>query len=700
MNSQNDNEEAVSADDDLLERLREWERLSREKHSQWKKDAKAWFDLVAGEQWAPEDKAALLDELRAPITFNRVGPMVDSVCGAEILNRQAVTFYPREVGDAKVSELITGAADWVRDSCDAEDHESDAFSDVIVCGMGWTETFLDYEDNAEGDIRIPRIDPLEMGWDPAAKERNLSDSRYRYRVRSFDKDAFKAKYDQDMLDRVISARSDADADEAAFSTDIARDEYTNPDRRTGGPTNRVIVVQMQWWDLEDGFAVQDPSTGNVETLDPQKYQALVVGALSAGMEPPQAAKTKKKTYYQCLYSGNVQVTPKQVLPCGSFTLKAITGKRDRNKGTWYGIVRAMVDPQMWANKWLSQLLHIINSNAKGGLIYETGAFVNQAKAEREWAKPNGMTEVQPGVLTGNRIMPKQPAQIPASLKDLMAFAVESLPQVSGINLEMLGLVQKEQAGVLEAQRKRAGYAILAVFFDSLRKYRKEQGRVLLDFINRYISDGRLIRISGESGAQYVPLFRQPGVSRYDVVVDEAPMSANQKDMVWGMLMQMMPMLKDAPIGPDIWGKILEYSPLPSSLTSQVSKALTEPKPPSPQDQLQIEDLQATVEQKRSAAVLNYAKAGQAPPGQEQQQPETQGDMMQAHAAMVKDHAAAALHMAKARKTELETAILPFEAQNKARADMMRAQKPLTANDRSDAAGGAIPRRRGPVPAYG
>jgi hypothetical protein len=69
----------------------------------------------------------------------------------------------------KVNELLTSAAKWFRQQSDAEDEESDAFRDTVVCGMGWTETRLDYEDNPEGDPKIDRIDPLEMVWDSAPK---------------------------------------------------------------------------------------------------------------------------------------------------------------------------------------------------------------------------------------------------------------------------------------------------------------------------------------------------------------------------------------------------------------------------------------------------------------------------------------------------------------------------------------------------
>ena len=84
---------------------------------------------------------------------------------------------PRRQGVVKKNELLTSAAKWFRQQCDAEDEESDAFRDLVVCGMGWTETRLDYEDNPEGDPKVDRVDPLEMVWDSGAKKRNLVDNR-------------------------------------------------------------------------------------------------------------------------------------------------------------------------------------------------------------------------------------------------------------------------------------------------------------------------------------------------------------------------------------------------------------------------------------------------------------------------------------------------------------------------------------------
>jgi hypothetical protein len=255
-----------------------------------------------------------------------------------------------------------------------------------------------------------------------------------------------------------------------------------------------------------------------------------------------------------------------------FSFKAITGKRDRNAGTWYGLVRAMKDPQRWANKWLSQTLHIMNSNAKGGLLAERDAFDNIRKAEEQWADPSGITFVRPGGLS--KVQNKPPVVFPAGFHQITEFAIQGIRDASGVNLEILGLRAANQPGVLEYQRRQAGMSMLATLFDSLRRYRKQQGRLLLDYIQNYLSDGRLIRIGGGENAQYVPLLRHSDTVAFDVIVDEAPTSPNRKEQVWAMLTQMIPTLLKVPLPASVWSELVKYSPLPEALSAQIGAALT------------------------------------------------------------------------------------------------------------------------------
>lgn len=203
----------------------------------------------------------------------------------------------------------------------------------------------------------------------------------------------------------------------------------------------------------------------------------------------------------------------------------------------------------------------MNSNAKGGVEAETDAVANIKKFEAEYSRPDKVTWLNPGGLA--KMRQKQPIVFPTGLDKLMEFAITSIRDTSGVNLELLGLADRDQPGVLEAQRKKAGITILAHMFDSLRLMRREIGRQLLYYIQENMSDGRLARVVGDGMKQYIPLTRDITAGEYDVEVDESPTSPNQKDQVFAALTQILPGIMKAgvPVPPDI----LDYMPLPSTL---------------------------------------------------------------------------------------------------------------------------------------
>jgi len=121
----------------------------------------------------------------------------------------------------------------------------------------------------------------------------------------------------------------------------------------------------------------------------------------------------------------------------------------------------------------------------------------------------------------------------------MQFAITSIRDCTGINLELLGQKDINQPGILEAQRKQAGMTVLATLFDSVRRFRKQVGRIRLYLIQTYLSDGRLIRIVGPDGARSLPLIRDKTAEKtvksstpIDVVhedEDDAPSAFRKKE---------------------------------------------------------------------------------------------------------------------------------------------------------------------------
>jgi hypothetical protein len=564
----------------LFARLKSWFQHDHDRQESWRREAREDFGFTAGEQLSEEDKARLREMNRPIIVMNRIEPVIDSVAGSEVANRQEVQFIPRSQGDVAVNEVLTAAAKWFRDQCDAEDEESDAFRDTVICGMGWTETRLDYETAPEGMPRIERIDPLEMVWDASARKRNLADMRRVFHIRR-DIPIEEARAlcpGEAFEDADYHAAWVDDAPDAAEPLHLDGRFYDKPrPAGEGGGDRTVTMVRAQWWERQPAYMVVDPSDPSgaaVTVLGPEELRQLQAKAASLGGEL-RYTTTVRKVYRQA-FLGRVLLEIGEA-PCRDhFSFKCITGKRDRNRNSWYGMVRGMKDAQRWANRWMAQTMHIMNTSAKGGIAVERGQFFeNDADGEASWARQEAVTYLKQGAMSGPgpKFMAKPVSQFPQGSFELMQFAIASIRDTSGVNVELLGMANTAgQAASLDRQRKQASMTILQSLFDSLRRYRKEQGRMLLFMIENYLSDGRLIRIVGEEGARYVPLVRQQGSATYDVIVDEAPSSANQKEATWSLLQQILPVIGKM-LPPATWLALLKYSPLPTSAQEDIRKSI-------------------------------------------------------------------------------------------------------------------------------
>lgn len=603
--------EEDGGEEELITKLNARLKRARDHSKEWRTWAQDAYDMYSGHQWSEEDKQKLDDEGRPAIVFNRVARNINFVIGEEVQNRQEVRYLAREQGDAHVNEILSQAAKWVRDQCDAEDEESEAFQDALITGLGCTETHLDFSSNPDGDVVVERTDPIEMLWDHNAKKRNLDDARWVARVKYFTKDEFAEDW-PDFADQVSGGSFFLDTDKAEDTHNADKAwEYAIDQGSMINKENVISVVQMQWWEIEYIYRVETPA-GVINLTSEQFHQR----ALDIKRMRLPYAKVPQKKYKQAIFSGSTMLDYSE-LEDGCFSFRFITGLRDRNKNLWFGLVRLMSDPQMWANKWLSQILHIVNSNAKGGLMYEEGAFTDPRSAQEEWAKPNGFIKLNSGGLA--KVQQKEAPRYPDGVDRLLQYSLDAISDVPGINPEMLGQTNRNQPVGVESLRKSAGLTLLATFFDSLRRYRKEQGRVLAKLIVRYISDGRLIRIVGDEGAQYVPLMRVPQMLNYDVVVDDAPTSPNMKEKVFMVVSGLLPLLLQAgiPVPPEI----IDYAPLPESLIEKWKAMLTAQMRDDQgkqihqvmmmQKQLELEGMSEENKETASKTILNMAKAKEA-----------------------------------------------------------------------------------------
>jgi hypothetical protein len=574
--------------------------------AKWREQAEDDFAFVAGHQWTETEKAEMEEKGRAAIVFNRVAVIMSAVAGSEINNRTEVRFIPREIGDAKPNEVLTAGAEWFRDLAMAEDEESEAFSHMLTCGLGWTETGLDFEADDEGEPEIDSIWPTEMCWDRHAHRKGLTDSRRFARVREMPKDEAESRFPGHDLTDIHCGWIKTAGDESE-SHNIPGDEYRDREKELEETGDTVTVVQVQYRERQRVVEYMGED-GQRQEMAASKWQII---AKKAPELPPHRTLTRW-VWKQAFMGARDFLEENQPDPMAS-TFNAMTGHWDSKEKCFFGLLRSMRDPQKFANKWLSQTLHIVNSNAKGGVMAEPGAVEDVREFEESWAATDAVTWLKDGAMASGRIAEKPKVQMPAALMSLTEFAVSSIRDASGVNMELLGLRDQNQPGVLEYQRRQSAMSTLARFFDALRFYRKRQGSNILHFLRTHIAPtGRLVRIVSEGQAQYVPLAMDAQTRKYDVIVDDAPQAPNEKEKSWSVIEAMLPMLQAAGLGWDDWAELLEYSPLPSSLVEKVrQKAEQQQDPQQQQEQEQMRQLALQREQLEQAKLQSETMENQA-----------------------------------------------------------------------------------------
>ncbi len=594
-------------DMDLVKRIQDDSTEARDHITKWRIEAEEDYNFRAGHQWSDDDLTKLKDENRPAITFNRVDTNISAVIGIEANQRNEVAYLGREHMDDSLSEAIEYVSKWVNQYADIEYEEAMAFEDILSTGMGWTESFMQYEIDLDGKYIKERVNPLEMLWDIRSEKRNLTDATWVAREKKMTPDEVKTIWP----DADISYEEPASSNNQTQTIVNPRKYYTEGSVELPLKKKQLTVIQYQWFETEAIYRAQEPNTGKIIELSPKDFKANQDILMQGGAK---FIKQKRRIYYQAFICGNTLLEKQKSPSQTGFTFKCITGKRDHIGKSWYGLIRLMKDPQRWANKFFSMFLDIINSNAKGGIMAESDVFINPKEAEAKWARCDSIIYVKQGAVSGGRITSKPVAPYPQGVERLLSFAISAIREVSGINLELLGMADREQAGIVEETRKKSAYAILAPYFDSLKAYRKQSGLLLLEFIKEYMPINRIARILPQDYAPLAGQIKNIDLQSIDIVVSEAPQSENNKLMVWGFLSQLLPTLAQMQI--PIPSEIIEYSPLPANLSKKWAQEIEKNKQNPQAQQMQMlamKEKMAQIEKMIAEAGLANAKAASTDP---------------------------------------------------------------------------------------
>jgi hypothetical protein len=561
---------------------------------QWKKHHKATKDGLARQYHNTETCQAfyagdLLDfwigaqstdqfgvKKRAMVQINKIKPYVNAVKGFFAQNRREAKYSARIDGN-KIQELYSmyanGLRSYIRRLNHADQIETQQDGDMLTCGYGAIETALSYSNgrsttDPNGQIIKGRIDPLEVGWDPFAKNTNLLDARWVFREEIY------------TLNDALDLFQDAREDDFEHATDdelrdgegaykfYARGGRYNKIKETAldwtdEKAEKVKVYFYQWYQYETFYRCENP----VKLIkDPRLAMIAQMQLESIAQEVTQDqadifsfdtkddllcfddeiktmmqdtfGKTieiyeyRRKAYYSAVISKD-HVFTKYRNPCQQgFTIKFKTGDYDAKNKIWTGMVNSMKEPVLYENKALTELMFIIGANSKGGVYIEEDAVDDVQKFEQQYAKTDAVIVVNPGAISGEKIQSKKEPQATTGYEQIIQLAAGYTQDVNGFDKTFFGSVEsKQETGVLFKRRIRQIISLLACYADSITLYQFEDAFLDLDFMRIYAenNNGALFSISGIDGReQFLQISADKLAPEYDVNIDEAPQSAEEK----------------------------------------------------------------------------------------------------------------------------------------------------------------------------
>jgi hypothetical protein len=436
------------------------------------------------------------------VSFNKVKPYVNAAHGFMLQNRQRVKFASRNQDDeerALEAAYANAAHDYVRDNANADQHDARALKDMLIGGLGATETCMSYGEgyssrDPAGEIQMMRLDPLS------------------WRVNIY----FYQWYDLEKYYR---------ADNPLYAA-------TTPEEAM---TIQVLLESIVPAEQDDLFAY-DPRA-EVLTCTPE-----VKAQLARYFEGMEFLELTRKVYYRATLSGKHVFNASRNDSQQGFSIKFKTGDYNERKKIWTGMVNSMMEPAMFYNKALTEFMYMVAAAAKGGNFIEESAVDDIRKFEQDYGHPSKNVIVADGALSGGKIQPKRERYTPTGLENIIQESDNALPEVNGIDKSFLGSSDnRQETAALQRQRIKQVINTLIVYFDAETLYLREHARMMLDLMRVLADNGSQIMFAvsdGEGQETIVPLLPDHINAEYDVAIDDAPETATEREERANMLMQM------------------------------------------------------------------------------------------------------------------------------------------------------------------
>jgi len=412
-------------------------------------------DYYDNKQWTEQEAAIIRKRKQPVITRNRIKPKVDFLKGVEIQTRTDPEASPRTPGDENAAQTATDAVRFVYDQVKFPKIKSDVFENILIEGAGGVEVYCKPGRKDEIDICIRRYHWDRLGWDPHSREKDFSDTLYRYAIAWMDFDQAAERYpgSEDVLNSTISRESS----QSTTYDDTPRLRWADAKRK------RIRIVKMEFLSGTEVHVCEFTRGGFLSEPEPSPY-----------MDDTGA-------------------------PEWSIIIQSAHVDRE---GSRYGYIAAWLDTQDEINKRASKHLHLVSVRQTYSSKGAAGEDVQKLKSEL--AKPDGHLTFQSGEYGKEFGVLPTMDQAGAQFQ-LLQEAKQEIDSV-GVHAALAGAESRDISGKAIGKLQQGSSTELKPLFESIAQFDNQVCRAVWNRIRQFWTSEKWIKVTGDDDApQWVGL---------------------------------------------------------------------------------------------------------------------------------------------------------------------------------------------------
>lgn len=483
-----------------------WERfryLRDHGHKDYVENHEKCMRFFWGDQWEEEVKRALAAQGRPALTFNMIMRTVKQVVAQYINNRAEVNYLPTAQGFDELAEAHTKVFKHIGRQNNLDWLMQRLTLSGLITGRSFLDVRIENDDNMTGNVVLTRLNAKNVMIESDGTEYDPDKWNDVMVSKWLTLDDIERLYGKDKADYLRNGGNESpyhgDAEATGQRERFGNDRTEAYNSIYGGERKGrfVRVVEHQKRVLAMVTYLVNLQTGDKYPVPGNWDKARLAEYLA---QNPGHATTKQlgKKIRWTVVADNL-VLHDADSPYSHFTVVPFFPVFDEGRSS--GLVEQLLDPQQLLNKTTSQELHIVNTTANSGYIVKSGTLVNMDADElaQRGAETGLVIEVSEDVNAA--ITKMQPNQVPTGLDRLSQKADVAIKEISNVNDSMLGQDREDVAAKAIMAKQQVGSQSFALEFDNLRETWTILARRVLDLVQAYYTEPRVIPVIADEFTQ-------------------------------------------------------------------------------------------------------------------------------------------------------------------------------------------------------